>query len=171
MAKLLIENIFRFLILVMAQVFLFKNIGYYNLVATFPYILFILLLPITIPNSLLFVLAFLTGCTVDAFYDTLGVHAAACVTLAWVRIIFMDLTQIADNHEPMATPGMSEMSFRWFFIYTLVLTFIHHFVVYMLEIFSLKHLLPTLISIVFSCIFTAVLLLLFEFVFYRRKRR
>lgn len=172
MAKLMLENIFRFVILILIQVFLFKNIGYYNLVTPFPYLLFILLLPIKIPNTLLFLLAFLTGLSVDVFYDTLGMHAAACVTLAWVRIIFLNLTlQTNDNHEPMATPGMGEMSFRWFFIYTLVLSFIHHFVLFFLEIFSFKHLLTTLVSITFSCIFTVVLIMLFEFLFYKRKKR
>lgn len=171
MARLLLENIARFVVLVLAQVFLFKNIGYYNMVAIFPYILFILLLPLNTPKMLLFVLAFLTGVTVDAFYDTLGVHAAACVSLAWVRIIFLNLTQTIENHEPLATPNMSEMSFRWFFIYVIVLTFIHHFALFTLEAFSLKHFLPTLASIAFSCIFTVIIMLLFEFVFYKRKRR
>ncbi|ULT22914.1 hypothetical protein KUH03_27050 [Sphingobacterium sp. E70] len=54
------------------QVFLFQNIGYYNLVAAFPYVLFIFLLPTGTPNFLVYLIAFLTGLTVDSFYDTLG---------------------------------------------------------------------------------------------------
>src|SRR5690606_18887646 len=95
----LISNSVRFLILILIQVGLFKNIGYYNLAIPLPYILFILLLPIGISNFILFLLAFITGLTVDAFYDSMGVHAAACVTLAWFRIFFHRITLDIDAQE------------------------------------------------------------------------
>lgn len=171
MAKILLENILRFIILILAQVFLFKNIGYYNLAAPFPYILFILLLPIRISNGLLFILAGLCGLTIDAFYDTMGIHSAACITLAFVRVIFINITLHTEDYEAMTTPGISEISFRWFLIYAFTLTFIHHFVLYLLEIFSFSHFFSTLTSIFFSCIFTVIIILLFEFLFYKQKRR
>lgn len=171
MARVLLENTLRFFILTAAQVFLFKNIAYYNLASPFPYIMFIMLLPMRIPNSLLFVLAAICGITVDAFYDTLGIHSAACVALAWVRVIFFNITLQAEDHESMATPGISEVSFRWFVIYVFILTFIHHFVLFILEVFSFRHFLTTLSSIFFSCIFTVIIILLFDFVFYTQKRR
>jgi len=171
MTKLLLENILRFLLLILAQVFIFKNIGYYNLAAPFPYIMALLLLPVRIPKTLLFLLAFLTGITVDMFYDTLGMHAAACVTLAWVRVIFLNLTLQDDDHDSFASPGIGQMSFRWFLIYAFVLSFFHHLTLYLLENFTLNNILFTLTSILFSCIFTTVLIVLFELIFYRRRKR
>ncbi len=170
MAKILFINILRFIILIFAQVFLFKNIGYYNVPTTFPYIMFILLLPIRISNVLLFLLATLCGLTIDAFYDTIGIHTAACVTLAWMRVIFFGITLQPDDHEAMATPGITEVSFRWFFVYVFVLTFIHHTVLFFLETFSFNHFFSTLYSILLSCIFTGITIMLFDFVFYKRKR-
>lgn len=171
MAKTIFENILRFILLIFAQVFLFKNMGYYNLPAPFPYIMFILLLPVGIPNILLFSLAVLCGLSVDAFYDTLGLHTAACVALAWMRVIFLSITLQSEDHEAMATPGISEMSFRWFFIYVFVLTFIHHTVLFFLELFSFGHFFSTLFSILLSCIFTVIIIMLFDFVFYKQKKR
>lgn len=171
MVKLLLYNILRFVVLVGMQAFLFKNTGYYNLSTPFPYILFILLLPIGISNFSLFCIAFFTGLTVDAFYDTLGVHAAACAALAWVRTIFLGVTLEADNHEKYATPMLGEVSFRWFFPYLWVTTLAHHTVLYTLEVFSFSQFLYTLISIILSCIFTVVIISLFSLVFYRKKRR
>ncbi len=171
MARVLLENALRFILLIFAQVFLFKNVAYYNLVAPFPYIMFILLLPIKIPNGILFLLAVLCGLTVDTFYDTLGIHMGACVFLALIRIFFFNITLQLEDHEAMATPGVSEMSFRWFFIYVFTLTFLHHFVLFLLEIFSFNNFFSTLSSIFLSCIFTVILILLFEFAFYRKKKR
>lgn len=171
MTRLLLENILRFVLLILAQVFLFKNMGYYNIAAPFPYIMAIMLLPVRISKGLLFLIAFCTGLTVDMFYDTLGMHAAACVTLAWVRVIFMNLTLQDDDHDSFSSPGIGQMSFRWFLIYTIVLSFFHHLTLYLLESFTLNNILSTLTSIVFSCIFTTVLIVLFELIFYRRRKR
>jgi len=171
MSRILIINIIRFIVLVTMQVFLFKNMGYYNLAAPYPYLLFLLMLPLGTPNWLLFVICFFTGLTVDAFYDTLGVNAAACVTLAALRITFINLTVQLDNHETFATPSISEMSFRWFFIYSIVLSFSHHFVLILLEAFTFSNFHYTIIRVVLSCIFTVLLILLFSLLFYQKNRR
>src|SRR5690554_1418234 len=171
MARVLLQNTLRFILLVLAQVFLFKNVAYYNLAAPFPYIMFILLLLVRIPNGLLFVLAVLCGLTVDTFYDTLGIHTGACAFLAFMRILFFNITLQQEDHEAMATPGINEMSFRWFFIYVSTLTLLHHIVLFLLEIFSFNNFIYTLTSIFFSCIFTVILILMFEFVFYKQKKR
>ena len=123
MGKVLIINIIRFIVLIATQVFLLKNIGYYNLSIPYLYILFILLLPFEIPNFLLFILAFFTGLTIDVFYDTLGLNAAACTVLAFVRIVFINLTVQRDGFDNEPDPSLGLMGFRWFIFYAVILTF------------------------------------------------
>lgn len=74
------------------EIFLLRNLAFYNLSTPFPYVLFLLILPFGIPNLLLLLIAFITGLTLDAFYDTLGVHTSACVTLALVRTLFISIS-------------------------------------------------------------------------------
>ncbi|PPL02115.1 rod shape-determining protein MreD [Parapedobacter indicus] len=171
MAKIFVYNAVRFLVLVILQVFLFKNIGYYNLATPFPYILFILLLPVGIPNFLLYCIAFSTGITVDAFYDTLGVNAAACVALAWARIIFVRITLQTDHYESYLTPLWGNVPFRWYFLYVSVITLFHHAVLFMMETFSFHQFHYTVVRVLLSCIFTVVIILLFSLLFYRKKQR
>ena len=171
MAKVFSYNVVRFAVLVMLQAFLFKNMGYYNLATPFPYILFILLLPVGTPNFILYCLAFLTGITVDAFYDTLGVNAAACVALAWGRITFVRITLQTDQYENYMTPIVGTVSFRWYFLYVLALALFHHSVLFLLETFTFHQFHYTLTRILLSCIFTVVIILLFSLLFYRKKPR
>ena len=171
MAKALSYNIVRFFVLVVLQVFLFKNMGYYNLATPFPYVLFILLLPVGTPNFILYGLAFVTGLTIDAFYDTLGVNAAACAALAWGRILFIRITLQSDQHENYITPLPGTVPFRWFFLYVFVLTLFHHSVLFMLETFTFHQFQYTITRILLSCIFTVVIILLFSLLFYRKKQR
>lgn len=171
MAKLLLYNIIRFLVLVALQVFLFKNIGYYNLATPFPYILFILLLPVGISNFVLYVIAFITGIAVDAFYDTLGINAAAAVALVWGRIIFLRITLQTDNYENYLTPAWGAVPFRWYFLYVLILSLFHHSILFILETFTFHQFHYTLIRIFLSCIFTVIIILLLSLLFYKKKQR
>src|SRR5690606_2551600 len=114
MNSVLFKNILRFIILIFAQVFLLKNMVFYNLNVPFLYILFILLLPLETPTWLLFVLSFLLGIIIDLFNDTLGLHAAACIVLALMRVFFINITVQKDNYDSDPEPTLGIMGFRWF---------------------------------------------------------
>jgi rod shape-determining protein MreD len=171
MSRVLIINLLRFVLLIFLQVFLLKNITLYNLSTPYLYILFILLLPFETPNLLLFALAFVLGITVDAFYNTPGLHAATCVLLAFVRVLFISITVQKDGFDNEPEPTLSLMGFRWFFTYALVLTVFHHFFLFNLEVFRLSEIQYTLSRVVFSSIFTVFLMLMSELLFYRSKER
>jgi hypothetical protein len=133
--------------------------------------MFIMLLPFETPNLLLFALAFIMGLTIDAFYDTPGLHAAACVLLAFVRILFISITVQKDGFDNEPEPTLSVMGLRWFFTYALILTLAHHFFLFNLEVFDLSQIPFTLSRFVLSSIFTVFLILLSSFLFYRKKER
>ena len=171
MGRVVFVNFIRFVILVCLQVFLLKNVGYYNLASPFLYILFILLLPFKIPNGLLFLFAFLTGLTVDVFYDTLGLNAAACTVLAFVRIVFISVTVQREGFDNEPDPSLGIMGFRWFMFYAIILTFFHHLVLFSFETFRFSEFGYILIRTISSSVFTVFLMILAEFMFFRKKAR
>jgi rod shape-determining protein MreD len=157
--------------LVFLQIFLLKNVSLYNLSTPYLYILFIVLLPFETPNLLLFALSFILGLTIDAFYDTPGLHAAACVLLAFVRVLFISITVQKEGFDNEPEPTLSIMGFRWFFTYALVLTLFHHFFLFNIEVFRLSEIEYTLSRFLLSSIFTVFLMLLSGLLFFRRKER
>jgi rod shape-determining protein MreD len=171
MSKSVFVNILRFIVLIFIQVFLLKNTGYYNLATPYLYILFILLLPFNIPNWFLFLLAFITGLTIDIFYDTPGINAAACTVLAFVRVLFISVTVQKDGFDNEPDPSLGIMGFRWFLFYSVILTFFHHLTLFLLESFSLSGIQYTLIRIVLSSLLTLFLIVICEFIFFTRKER
>jgi rod shape-determining protein MreD len=171
MSRVILYNIVRFIVLVFVQVFLLKNITLYNISTPFPYILFVLLLPFGTPNLLLFPLAFILGLTVDAFYDTPGLHAAACVLLALVRVLFISVTVQKEGFDNEPEPTLSIMGFRWFLTYALILTFIHHTFLFLLEAFSFSEFIFILQRVVTSSIFTVFLMLITGLLFFRKRER
>lgn len=171
MSRTILINLIRFIVLLLVQVFLLKNITLYSLSIPYVYILFILLLPFEIPNILLFALAFLTGLVVDAFYDTPGLHASACVLLAFVRILFISITVQKEGFDNDPEPTLSVMGFRWFFTYASILTLFHHFFLFNLEVFDLGEIRYTFMRFILSSIFTVFLMLITGLLFFRRKER
>lgn len=171
MAKIIIFNLIRFVLLVFLQVALLKNIGYYNIATPFPYILFILLLPLGISNLTLYVLALLTGLTIDAFYDTIGVHAAACIALAYFRIFFLNITLEVDQRDSFLTPSWGNMKFKWFSTYILLATLVQHIVLFFIEVFSFQNILQTLFSALFSTLLTILVIFIISLVTYSGKNK
>jgi rod shape-determining protein MreD len=167
----IIKNILRFIILIGIQVFLLKNMVIYGLNVPYLYILFILFLPFQTPNWLLFTLAFITGLTVDIFSDTLGLHAAACILLAFFRTIIIRLTIQEESYESQPIPALGIMGFRWFFFYALILTLIHHFFLLNFEVFRFTEIPNTLSRVLISSSFTLILIFTSELIFFKRKQR
>lgn len=158
----------RWVVLLFVQIFLLRNMGFYNLSIPFIYILFILVLPFGIPNLLLYIIAFGTGLTIDAFYDTLGVHTAACVALAFVRISFIAVSLNRDSvDEP--EPSLGNMGLKWFSLYAFLCILAHHLVVFFLEAFKFTELAYTLGRSLLSVIFSFIIILLVEFIFHNKK--
>jgi rod shape-determining protein MreD len=171
MSRIILINLVRFVMLIFLQVFLLKNVALYDLSTPYLYILFILLLPFETPNIVLFILSFLLGLTIDMFYDTPGLHAAACTVLALVRVMFISITVQKDGFDNEPEPTLSIMGFRWFFTYALVLTLFHHFFLFNLEVFRLTEIQYTLSRFLLSSIFTVFLMLVSGLLFFRRKER
>lgn len=167
-AKTIIVNILRWVILLFVQIFLLRNLNFYNLSTPFIYVLFLLALPFGIPNLVLFILAFVTGLTLDSFYDTLGVHTSACVVLAFVRILFISVSVNREAFDE-PEPSLGNMGFKWFSIYATLCIFFHHLVLFFLEAFKFTELLYTLARCLTSFLFSLIAILLVEFIFYNRK--
>ncbi len=166
-SKLIILNVLRWFILIFIQVFLLRNMAFYNLSTPFIYILFIMLLPFGTPNLLLYLLAFFTGLTMDAFYDTLGVHTSACVMLAFVRILFISITVTRDSFDE-PEPTLGNMGFKWFILFAITCILSHHLVVFLLEAFKFSEIGYTLTRCLFSSLFSLGLIVLAETIFYNK---
>src|ERR1043166_5543145 len=99
MADTIIRNILRFILLVLFQVLVIKNIELGRFINPFVYVLFIIVLPFETPKWMLLLIPFLTGITIDMFYDTSGMHAAACVFMAYIRPGVLKLFSPRDGYE------------------------------------------------------------------------
>jgi rod shape-determining protein MreD len=161
-------NIVRFIVLVLAQALVLNHINFLGYINPYIYILFIALYPIKNDRLLLLTLAFFLGLSVDLFSDSGGVHAAASVLIAYIRPVVLKFSFGAIYEHQTIKFGATDFGQR--LTYLTILIFIHHLVLFTLEIFNSSKVLLILKKSLFSSIFTLILCLLITILFSRRSR-
>ncbi|MBC9931141.1 rod shape-determining protein MreD [Chitinophaga qingshengii] len=168
--SILLRNIIRFAFLLLIQVFVLNKILIHQLVSPYLYMLFILALPFNLPRPVVMLLGFLMGISLDMFSDTMGIHAAACVFIAYLRPFIINILSPQGGFETtQKTPSMTSMGVTQFLIYAAVLVFLHHIVFFILEVFGFGNPLYLLLKIVLSTAASLVLIILYELLFFTKK--
>jgi cell shape-determining protein MreD len=167
----IIRNIIRFIVLVAVQILIIKNIELGRFINPFLYVLFIIVLPFETPKWLLLLSGFLIGITIDMFYDTAGMHAAACVFMAYIRPSVLKLFSPRDGYEFGTQPTIQYLGVPWFLSYSAILIVAHHLVLFYVEIFRLSEFFSTLFRVIMSSIFTLLLVVISQYLFYSKKEQ
>jgi rod shape-determining protein MreD len=166
----LLKNIARFILLVFLQVFVLNRINIHAYVNPYLYLLFILLLPFNTPRWLLLFCGLALGLTMDAFMNTPGLHATACVLIAYLRPFIINvLSPQGGFEETQQSPSISTMGFTPFLVYTIILVLIHHLVYFSLEVWGFSGIIYLGLKILISTAVTTALILLYELLFYSKK--
>lgn len=162
----LLKYAIMFVALVLVQVLIFNQVHLGGYINPFIYILFIMLLPVYTPRYLLLFAGFFLGLSIDVFSNSLGMHAAATVFIAYIRpfVIRSISNREEDRHE---FPGLKQNSFSWFLYYAVIMVFSHHIIFFYLEFFTFTHFLTTLLRVVLSSLFSVFIIVLSQFLIFR----
>ena len=134
MNSLLFSNIIRFIALVLLQVLICNQMNFIGSISPYIYVLFILIYPVK-NNRLSFILiSFVLGILIDIFMDTGGAHAAASVTIAYMRPVFLKFSFGAAYEYQAIKFNDADLLPR--VIYFTLLILIHHFILFILIIFD-----------------------------------
>ncbi len=171
MSKLRFNHLLQFILLVAVQVLLARNLPVYDVAFCYVYIGFLLFLPIQLSVVSQLFFGLITGLTVDIFYDTLGIHSAACVFLMYMRPYVIRLLTPRDGYDANDTPNVHRMGYYWFLPYALLLVFLHHAALFFLEVFSFYMWWMTLLRIGLSTVYTFLVLMIIQFLFFPTKRQ
>ncbi len=143
------------------QVTILRNLTLFDVAFCFIYIGFILFLPIETNRLILLILAFIIGFVVDLFYDSIGIHAASAVLLAFIRPYWINVLTPQGGYDIGASPTLKQMNFFWFASFALPLILIHHISIFYIEGGSSLFFF-TLVKVFASTIFTYVVLVLVQ---------
>jgi len=168
MNSALLGNIARFILLLVAQILIFNNINFLGFINPYPYILFIILYPVNGNKSGLLIASFFLGIIMDMFCNSGGVHAAACVALAYYRpYIFKFSFGLSYEYQ---TVKLNDVLTPERFSFILISVIIHHFVLFLLEVFRLNFLWEILLKTLISTLFTIIICIIIIYIIKPNKR-
>lgn len=167
-----VRNLIRFMLLIMVQVYVLNTIPHlHQFITPYIYFLFILWLPFNISRIGLLITGFITGMTLDFFAMTPGLHAAACVLVAYARPFIINILTPKETSEfNYREPSPKSLGWTPYFVYIFVLTLLHHGYLTLLEWLSFGTFLSFLIKIIATTAISMLLILTIELLFPRRMK-
>tara|TARA_S200000501_G_scaffold157455_1_gene148593 strand:+ start:2055 stop:2558 length:504 start_codon:yes stop_codon:yes gene_type:complete len=163
-----IFNIILALILILSQGLFFNNINFLGSINPFVYIFFIAYFPLK-NNRIFFIFcAFIFGLMIDFFSDTHAIHAAASLTIAYLRPYFLKLYfGMAYEHQVVKFNSI-ELKQNLFYLLSIIL--IHHLILFSMEIFDISKISLVIKNTFNTAIFTFITVyILFELIINRAK--
>jgi hypothetical protein len=119
----------------------------------------------------LLITGFITGMALDFFTMTPGLHAAACVLVAYARPFVINILTPKETSEfNYREPSPKSLGWTPYFVYIFVLTLLHHGYLTLLEWLSFGTFLTFLIKIVATTAISILLIFTIELLFPRRMK-
>lgn len=167
-----LRNMIRFAVLILLQVYVLNRIPHlHQFITPYLYFLFILWLPFSVSRQWLLLIGFITGLTLDYFTMTPGLHAAACLLIAYVRPFLINILTPKDSTEfNYREPSPRAMQWTPYMVYVFVLTLLHHGFMVFLEWLSVGSFLGFLIKVVATTGISLLMILAVELLFPRKMK-
>lgn len=166
----LLANLFTILILVLLQGLIFSKISFAQIAVPYIYVLFILLYHPNKNRYIYLLLCFLLGWGIDLFEDTGGIHAFASISMGYLSK-YMIRTVSSTRFFEVEEFHFSDFKVGQWMVYTIILVFLHHFILFFLENFSFHNLEEVLLRTVYSTIFTLIFVYFYLILFRKKAQR
>ncbi len=154
--------------LVLVQVLIFNNIELGGYITPYVYIIVIILLPFETPASVSLILGFFLGFSIDIFTDTIGMHTASTVFIAYIRPYILSSFAPRDGYEPGTFPRVFYYGLPWFIKYVAIIVVAHHLTLFYIEMFRFQDFFSTLLRVILSSLFSIILIVTSQFFVFRK---
>ena len=168
----LVKNIIRFALFILIQVFVLHQVPtLHKFITPYLYFLFIIWLPFNTGRGPLMLISFLFGLTLDYFLKSPGLHAAACVMVAYVRPFLINLLIRQEGDEQnYASPSIVSMGWAPYFMLVFILTLLHHSYLVFLEWMEFGNFLFFMGKTLATTGVSMLLILITELLFFRKEK-
>lgn len=167
-----VKNIIRFALFILLQAYVLNKIpSLHQFAKPYLYFLYILWLPFSISRSALLLLSFLFGLTMDYFSGTPGLHAAPCLLIAYLRPFLLTVLLPQETTElSYLEPSVKSMGAAPYSVYVLVLTFMHHILLVLIEWIQFGDFLFFIGKVAATTAVSLLLIFITEILFYRKAK-
>jgi hypothetical protein len=152
-----------FVIYILLQVLVLRKFILFDYAFCFLYVGAILRMPQDISTTIMLLIGFVVGLVVDIFYNTTGMHAAACVAICFARNSIVKATFPTRGLETEISFSLKGMGIGRFAQYVLIMVLIHHIILFSIEANTTTLMWITAIKIISSVVFTSAMIILVQY--------
>lgn len=152
------------------QVLALKGIVLYEYAFCFAYIIIFLQLPMDTNPMVQLMTAFLIGLGIDAFYNTLGMHAAASALFVFLKIYWVKVLTPSGGYDAGVKINVRTQGLQWFIAFSYPLILVHSIMLFFTEASDLGLFWMTLVKAFYSSLFTLVMVLILQYLFYKKMK-
>lgn len=157
----ILTNLMRMVLLVLLQALVVDHMDLaHGWLVPYPYVLFLLMLPLNTALWAALLAGFGTGMVMDHFSSTPGLHAGACTVMAYARHLVLRALAPREGYEQGRRASITDMGPAWFMTYAGILVMVHHLWLFNMEVFRFSGFPSTLLRVVVSAAGTMVMILL-----------
>ena len=158
------------LVLLPFQILVLGHLALFNIGFCFIYLLFLLLLPVETGYVQSMLGALVIGLVVDIFLGTLGIHAASCVFMMFLRPFWLRTITPRQGFEVNTIPSIDNYGLIWFLLYASPLVIMHSVAVFFLEAAGTGLFWRTLSKTGLTSLITLVFMVSLQYLFYPKSK-
>ena len=147
------------------QIYILNEVMFASYINPYLYLIILFVMPFKTQKWFLLIYAFILGLSVDIFSETLGMHSTACLIIALLKQSITKITiphNIIEENDELISQKIGVKSF---ILFTSILVFIHHSILFVLEHASIDH--RILLKIILSTIISSIIITICQFFFFR----
>ena len=158
-------------IFIFIQVYILNQVLFNGYINPYFYIMLVICLPQITPRWFLLTFAFSLGFFLDIFEGSIGFHSTACVMIAFLKPAFERIIIPKNTINPEQDLFLQKLGLKMFSVYSFILIFIHHSILFLLAHFKLSTFTDILGKITLSSFITFVIIIVCQFFFFNSERR
>ena len=169
MASVYLLILKRFIFFTLLQGLIFNNFDFFDIYDPYICLVFLITFPIKVNKITFMIISFIFGFALDLYSNSLGINAAACLSIAFLRSYILNFVfgSFYDPHGiKLIKNYVSESTFSQKLLYISSIILIHHLVLFSLETFTFefislimfKTLITSLISLIFCSTFIYIMI-------------
>lgn len=158
MSKSIISYILLFIVLVAAQAVIFNNLVLFNSAVALVFLFMLVEMPVSVSVNAMMIVGFLLGLSVDIFQDTPGLNAMACTIMSFIRKPIFHLYVPRDEDLSDRRLSIKTLGLAVYLKYMLTFVVLYCAIYFSLEAFSYFDFQRLAMRVLFSSLFTFVVL-------------
>lgn len=163
MNKIIKQYIFFAFIIITLQLIMFNNVNFLGFINPWIYIILIIIIPQSIKDNYLIIIAFLIGLLLDSLFSTSGINTISLISVAWLRNYILKKIFSGKNYDKKKFISIKNNGFNLYLKYVTLMVLIHHGILILVDYINFIKISEIIIKTILSSIVSIIIIMCFSF--------